>query len=78
MTDQELDAVRRITPEIAARYLQHYHTAQDIRYYLRSGDCPFGYAVQRKRNWIYRISPAHLKQYKNGLFPVMRPIQGEI
>lgn len=74
MTDQELDQVKRITPEVASRYLQGCHSAQDIRLFMREGLCPFGFAVKQKTNWTYRIFPAMLKKYKHGQLPLMRPV----
>lgn len=67
MTDSELLSERKITPEIAARYLQGGYTAQDIRLDARDDICPFCTA---KRNpggrYSYRIIPGLLIKYKAG------------
>ena len=72
MTDLELDNVRRVTPEIAAKFLQYFHSAQEIRVFMQHDKCPFGYATKCSKNWTYRIIPAKLKQYKRGALPLMR------
>ena len=41
MSDQELDALKRVGPEAAARYLQNGTTAQEIRVKAQLGLCPF-------------------------------------
>ncbi len=71
MTDQELDAYPRITPEIASRYLKMY-TAHDLRYFLQKGVCPFGFAFRGTGNrMVYRIDGERLKAYKRGDYPMM-------
>lgn len=73
MSDTELDAVRKITPAIAAEYLQMLHSAEDIRIGLQLGICPFGFALKRpgRSKWEYHIDNARLKKYRRGEFPMM-------
>lgn len=68
MTEQELLSHKRITPEIAAKYLQDGTTAQEIRVKARYGHIPFCSAEQPSgKRWVYRVNPGLLIKYKNGI-----------
>lgn len=67
MTDIELLSHKRITPEIAARYLQDGTTAQEIRVKARNGTVPYCSAEQPSgKRWVYRVNPGLLMKFKAG------------
>lgn len=67
MTEQELLSHKRITPEIAAKYLQDGTTANEIRVKARYGHIPYCSAEQPSgKRWVYRVNPGLLIQYKSG------------
>lgn len=66
MSDQELDALKRVGPEAAARYLQNGTTAQEIRVKAQLGLCPFCLAEKMKSTYRYRVNIGLLKAYKRG------------
>ena len=66
MSDQELDALHRVGPEAAARYLQNGTTAQEIRVKAQNGICPFCIAEKMKSKYRYRVNVGLLKAYKRG------------
>lgn len=68
MTEQELLSHKRITPEIAAKYLQDGTTAHEIRLKARHGYIPYCSAEQPSgKRWVYRVNPGLLIKYKNGM-----------
>ena len=67
MTEQELLSHKRITPEIAAKYLQDGTTANEIRVKARYGHIPYCSGEQPSgKRWVYRVNPGLLIQYKSG------------
>lgn len=67
MTEQELLSHKRITPEIAAKYLQDGTTAHEIRIKARNGTCPYCSAEQPSgKRWVYRVNPGLLMKFKAG------------
>lgn len=67
MTDAELMAHKRITPEIAAKYLQDGTTANEIRVKARYGLIPYCSAEQPSgKRWVYRVNPGLLMKFKAG------------
>lgn len=67
MTDQELLSHKRITCEVAARYLQDGTTAHEIRIKARNGHVPYCFAFQPSgKRWVYRINPGLLMLFKSG------------
>ena len=71
MLDDELLACRKVTPEIAARYLQGEIPAQEIRVLAQNDMCPFCKAVKvspGSSRFTYRINVGTLMAYKRGEF----------
>ena len=71
MLDDELLACRKVTPEIAARYLQGEIPAQEIRVLAQNDMCPFCKAVKASpgsSRFTYRINVGTLMAYKRGEF----------
>lgn len=67
MTDAELMTHKRITPEIAAKYLQDGTTANEIRVKARYGLIPYCSAEQPSgKRWVYRVNPGLLMKFKAG------------
>lgn len=67
MSDAELLANPKITPELAAKYLQSGITAQDIRIEAQYGVSPYCTCDNRTgKRFRYRINPGLLIKYKNG------------
>ncbi|MCD8008124.1 MAG: hypothetical protein LUF68_04210 [Clostridiales bacterium] len=70
ITDAELDALPKITPAIAAEYLQGELNVLTIRYRAQRGRCPFCTAERSGSGgrWTYHINGTLLKRYKAGEF----------
>ncbi|MCD8085774.1 MAG: hypothetical protein LUF28_05535 [Clostridiales bacterium] len=68
ITDAELDAMPKITPAIAAEYLQGEINRVTIYYLAQRGRCPFCSAERNGSRWSYHINAALLKRYKAGEF----------
>lgn len=66
MTDNELLAMEKITPEIAAAYLQNGTNAQFLRLDAQKGVCPFMQAIRNKGRYSYRVNVGLLIKYKHG------------
>ena len=69
MLDDELLACPKVTPEIAARYLQGEMPAQEIRIRAQNGVCPFCRAVKvspASSRFTYRINVGQLMAFKRG------------
>lgn len=67
MTEKELLSHKRITPEIAAKYLQDGTTAHEIRIKARNGTIPYCSAEQPSgKRWVYRVNPGLLMKFKAG------------
>ena len=69
MLDDELLACRKVTPEIAARYLQGEMPAQEIRVRAQNDACPFCKAVKvspGSSRFTYRINVGTLMAFKRG------------
>lgn len=66
MTDEELLSHEKIGPEVAAKYLQSGHTAQDLRLDAQEGICPFMRAIRGKGRYSYRVNVGLLIRYKHG------------
>lgn len=66
MTDQELLSYKRVTPEIAAKYLQGGYNAQELRLDAQDGICPFMRAVRGKGRYSYRVNVGKLIRFKHG------------
>ena len=69
MLDDELLAYPKVTPEIAARYLQGEMPAQEIRVRAQNGVCPFCQAVKASpgsSRFTYRINVGTLMAFKRG------------
>lgn len=67
MTDAELMTHKRITPEIAAKYLQDGTTPHEIRVKARYGLVPYCSAEQPSgKRWVYRVNPGLLMKFKAG------------
>lgn len=71
MNDMELEAMDRITPAVAARYLQSGITAQEIRILAQNNRCAFCTAVWGKGRYTYRINIGLLKRAKAGEFGIV-------
>lgn len=76
MTEHELLSHKRITPEIAAKYLQDGTTAHEIRIKARNGTIPYCSAEQPSgKRWVYRVNPGLLMKFKAGelgLLPIAK------
>ena len=70
-TDDEIRAVKRVTPLIASQYLEQYPNAMSVALSMRAGRLPIGEAVQNPRTgtWTYRIDKDRLISYKHGVMP---------
>ena len=66
MTDDELLEIGKVTPEIAAAYLQNGTSAHYLRLDAQRGDCPFMQAIRNKGRYSYRVNVGLLIKYKNG------------
>lgn len=80
MTTDELLKHKKITVEVAAKYLQNGTTAHDIRLDAQDGICPFCTAKKGKGRYSYRVNVGLLIKYKAGdlglhgyMFPDARP-----
>lgn len=71
MTDQELDALERVTVNDAARYLASGITAQEIRVLAQNGRCAFCHAVYGVGRYSYRVNVGLLKRAKAGEFGII-------
>lgn len=66
MTETELLSLKKIGPEVAARYLQNGTTAQEIRVKAQNGLCPFCKAEKMTGRYRYRVIVGALIKYKAG------------
>ena len=68
-TDEEILAMDRVLPEIAAKYLDV--DTQYIRFGLQQRSLPFGTAVQNPSGkYSYLVSPGLLVAYKRGTLKI--------
>ena len=63
-TDEQIMSYANVPIEIAGRYIGWGHSA--VRYALREGRAPFGFAAEGENVWYYNISPGMLVRYKRG------------
>lgn len=66
LTDEELLSMEKVTPEIAAAYLQSGTNAHYLRLDAQNGDCPFMQAIRNKGRYSYRVNVGLLIKYKHG------------
>lgn len=66
ITDEELLGMAKVTPEIAAKYLQNGTNAHNLRLDAQEGICPFMRAFRDKGRYSYRVNVGLLIRYKNG------------
>lgn len=69
-TDEQIMAYTNVPIEIAGRYIGWGHSA--VRYALREGRAPFGFAAEGENTWYYNVSPGLLVKYKRGELPAYR------
>ncbi len=71
-TDDEIRALKRVTPLIASQYLDQYPNAMSVALSMRAGKLPIGEAIQNPKTgtWTYRIDKDRLISYKHGVMPM--------
>ena len=71
-TDDEIRALKRVTPLIASQYLDQYPNAMSVAPSMRAGKLPIGEAIQNPKTgtWTYRIDKDRLISYKHGVMPM--------
>ena len=70
-TDDEIRALKRVTPLIASQYLDQYPNAMSVALSMRAGKLPIGEAIQNPKTgtWTYHIDKDRLISYKHGVMP---------
>lgn len=71
LTDEEVRGMPKITPAIAARYLDGFPNPMSVCVAMRFGKLPIGIATQNERTgrWTYRISTERMIAYQHGKLP---------
>ncbi len=70
-TDEEIRAVKRVTPQIASAYLSNYPNAMSVAVAMRQEKLPIGEAIYNPetQRWRYQINAERMIAYKHGVLP---------